>query len=306
MSDANIFKANGKLLISGEYAVLKDALALAVPTTSGQTLEVNYGDDSENPILLWEAYKHDGILWFSATFRLADLKIINSTAVYLAEQFKKILLTIRTLNPDFLIDSKRNIHCRTRLEFPVDWGWGSSSTLIHLLAQFAEIDAFELNRLTFNTSGFDVACANADSPIFYQNTESGRRIEKAVFNPPFADQLYFVHLNQKQNTQFEVGRLDKSLLEDRDWLNEISEISRKMTTVQTLEEFEKLMNLHEELISNKLGFRKIKNTHFPDYEGAIKSLGAWGGDFVMVTKRAEFPEYFLSKNFKTILSFKEL
>ncbi len=37
------FHSNGKLLITGEYAVLDGALALAVPTQFGQSLEVNPG-----------------------------------------------------------------------------------------------------------------------------------------------------------------------------------------------------------------------------------------------------------------------
>lgn len=306
MVESKHFTARGKLLISGEYAVLNGAMALAVPTGHGQTLDVKSGEKSKAPVLFWEAYKNDGSLWFSAAFRTLDLKINNTTAVFSAEQFKKILLAVRTLNPEFLTDTDRDIICKTQLEFPLDWGWGSSSTLIWLLAQFAGVDAFELNQLTFNTSGFDVACAGQNSPVFYRKTNNGREIQKANFNPPFSDSLYFVHLNKKQNTQFNVKNLDKSLLEDSSWLNRISEISQQMADVQTLEEFESLMDEHENLISSQLGFKKVKDLYFSDYEGSVKSLGAWGGDFVMVTKRAGFPNYFESKGYRTIISFKEL
>ena len=53
----------------------------------------------------------------------------------------------------------------------------------------------------------------------------------------------------------------------------------------------------------------VKNKIFPDFWGAIKSLGAWGGDFVLATSskdEATTKDYFNSKGYHTVLLFSEL
>ena len=43
-----------------------------------------------------------------------------------------------------------------------------------------------------------------------------------------------------------------------------------------------------------------------DDKGSVKSLGAWGGDFVLVTKRAGFEDYFKQKGYNIIVPFREM
>lgn len=301
------FKANGKLLISGEYAVLDGALALAIPTRCGQSLNVKYlNSESKNQLLFWEAYLHDNNLWFSAVFNLNNLEIVESTNQKLAENLQNILRSVEKLNPNSFHSENQNIYFRTKLEFPQEWGWGSSSTLLSLLAQFAKIDAFKLNDLTFKTSGYDVACATANSPIFYQILNEKRKIQSISFNPEFKEELFFVHLNQKQDTQISVSQVYKNLPKNEKWVDEISSISENLTMAKNLSEFENLMNRHEELVSSHLNLPKVKDVYFSDYDGSIKSLGAWGGDFVLVTKIDHFEEYFKSKGFSTILKYSDV
>ena len=45
---------------------------------------------------------------------------------------------------------------------------------------------------------------------------------------------------------------------------------------------------------------------FKDYSGEIKSLGAWGGDFILAAGPSSSIEYFQNKGFKTILSYNEM
>lgn len=304
----NLFRANGKLLISGEYAVLDGALAFAVPTRPGQTLEVEYLESNQGPDLRWDAFLQDGSLWFSAEFELSPLSVLNSSDAKFASKLLKVFQAIEQLSPNFFRSQTKNIRCRTQLEFPRDWGLGSSSALIYLLSRFSGADAFELNKLTFNTSGYDVACAGATSPIFFQNSGSERKLEPVEFHPPFAGELFFVHLNKKQDTQTNVSENYRGLPKNAEWLDAVSAISFKMAKSQTLREFERLMNLHEELISSKLNLSKAKDLYFSDYPGEIKSLGAWGGDFIMATGtgREEVEKYFHAKGHHTILGFKDL
>ncbi len=298
--------ANGKLLISGEYAVLDGAIAFAVPTKLGQSLEVSFGEETANPVLIWEAYLVDGSLWFSAEYELKTLTILKSSDAKFASKLLEIFKATSTLNPNFFQNQNRDVYCKTQLEFPKEWGLGSSSTLIYLLAKLTEVNEFELNKLTFKTSGYDVACAGNNSPIIYQNHQQDRRIEPIDFSPEFKEKLHFVYLNQKQDTQQNVAKNYRDLPKDVEWINAVSDISYQISQAENLEAFERLLNQHEDLIALKLGFPKVKDLHFPDYEGAIKSLGAWGGDFVLITERKGFKEYFQSKGFTIVLSFDEM
>lgn len=300
------FRANGKLYIAGEYTVLDGGLSFALPTKLGQTLEVKYEEESDSPQLIWEAFLEDGSLWFSAEFEMKTLSILKSSDAKLASRLFGILQAIEILNPAFIQNQTRNIHCKTQLEFPKDWGLGSSSTLIYLLAQFSGVDEFELNNLTFKTSGYDVACASRNHPILYQLKDGKRRIESLRFQPEFKDDLYFVYLNKKQDTQISVSQTYASKPKNESLVAEISELVGEIIQAETLEEFEKLMDQHETVLSEHLGLPKVKNLYFSDYEGSVKSLGAWGGDFVMVTGRKGFLDYFSSRGYHIILAYKDL
>lgn len=300
------FRANGKLLIAGEYTVLDGGLSFAVPTKLGQTLEVDYLEKSENPTLIWEAFLEDESLWFSAEFELKSLEILNASDKKLAQKLKELFQAIEKINPNFFKNQTQNIHCKTQLEFPKEWGLGSSSTLIYLLAKFAQIDEFELSDLTFKTSGYDVACASQNSPILYQILDDKRKIELINFNPNFLDKIHFVYLNQKQDTQIGVSKQYKSKPKNQPLVDEISNLTQKIVESTSLVEFESYLNQHENLLSNHLEIPKIKDLYFADYRGSVKSLGAWGGDFVMVIEREGFKEYFHSKGYNTIFSYKEI
>ena len=57
------FYSRGKLLLSGEYLVLKGARALALPTKLGQTLSFEKKQSSQ---LIWKSLDKNGLSWFSA------------------------------------------------------------------------------------------------------------------------------------------------------------------------------------------------------------------------------------------------
>ncbi|WP_223843695.1 hypothetical protein [Blattabacterium cuenoti] len=60
------------------------------------------------------------------------------------------------------------------------------------------------------------------------------------------------------------------------------------------------------IISNALNIPTIQEIYFPDYLGIVKSLGAWGGDFVLISYRKGMKNYFNNKGFYTIFSFNEI
>jgi hypothetical protein len=92
-------------------------------------------------------------------------------------------------------------------------------------------------------------------------------------------------------------------------IEQISEISQQIVKVESLELFEKLLQKHEDLMSYILKRKTIKSLLFPDFPGLVKSLGAWGGDFVLMTyegSKTELSAYLAKKGLDTILSYDDL
>ena len=81
---------------------------------------------------------------------------------------------------------------------------------------------------------------------------------------------------------------------------------QKITTSKNISEFEDLIKEHENIIASIIELPKVKDLLFSDYFGEIKSLGAWGGDFILATGTSETPSYFKKKGYQTILSYSEM
>lgn len=296
------FRSNGKLFLIGEYIVMDGAKAFALPTKFGQCLFVE--DSSEENCISWKATKQDQSLWFDAKFSLETLEIISASDEKLSHSLQNILRQTKILNPDFFKTNK-GYSCLTKLEYPQEWGLGSSSTLIDLISQWVEIDPFELNRMTFNTSGYDIACAHHRQPILFSN-QPKIEVEELDLNWNFKDQLFFVYLNQKQDTQAVVGNHYKNKAKDWQMVEELSEMVIKATKVQTLAELEFILVEYQNRLSTYMQIPQAKELYFPDYKGVVKSLGAWGGDFVLVTYREGMEDYFKLKGFNTIIPFSDI
>tara|TARA_B000000475_G_scaffold81810_1_gene66340 strand:+ start:3199 stop:4095 length:897 start_codon:yes stop_codon:yes gene_type:complete len=293
------FFSHGKLLITAEYAVLDGAKALALPTKLGQSLEVK---PIESPEIRWKSFDHNGTLWFETILQLASFEanVTNETAKRLSECF----LAIAKLQPGCFV-AHNGFEMHSRLEFPQNWGLGSSSTLINNLAQWAKVDAYKLLAATFGGSGYDIACAQHPYPITFQkNLKSSPKVEKAVFNPSFKDQLFFVHQNQKQNSRDAIAHYNTLKTTQSLDFSELNALTDALLVATTLEEFEVLMSKHETIVGNLIQHPPIKASHFSDYNGAIKSLGAWGGDFFLATGTEQ--QYFKDKGYNTIIPFKEM
>lgn len=296
------FRSNGKLFLIGEYIVMDGAKAFALPTKFGQCLFVEENIQQENTIS-WKAKKYDDSLWFEAQFELNSLKIIQTSNQKLSESLQNILIQAKSLNPS-LFNSHLGFKCETKLEYPQEWGLGSSSTLIDLIAQWTLVDPFELNKLTFNTSGYDIACAHNAQPILFSNNPI--EVQKIELNWDFIDDLYFVYLNQKQDTQAVVGNHYKN--KERDWelIHYLSSLVEKATTISSLIELEQIVDEYQDKLADFMHQPKVKDLYFSDYGGSVKSLGAWGGDFVLITKREGFEEYFKQKGYTIIVPFRDM
>ena len=191
------FYSNGKLLLTGEYLVIDGAKALAVPTQKGQALTVNeMGKGSQ---LIWKSLTYDQKCWLEVNFSLPDFSIEKSSDQNKSNWLQKLLISVRELNPNFLTNTN-SIEVQTTLDFPRNWGLGSSSTLINNVAQWAQIDPFSLHFKISNGSGYDIACAKEDSPVVYSTKHEIQTINPIQLEKNFFDRVFFVHLNKKQNS----------------------------------------------------------------------------------------------------------
>ena len=296
------FQSNGKLLLTGEYAILDGALGLGMPTRFGQSMTVS---PLEKSLLVWTSYDEKGAVWFKGVYNLESFSEVSSSDSKTSKSLLKILREARNLNPFFLVASD-GYEVDSKLDFPKNWGLGSSSTLINNIAQWAEVDAFELSNKSFGGSGYDIACAQNGSPILYRLNNRQREVKKVNFNPGFKKNLWFVHLNEKQDSRKEIARYTDLNLKIGNLIEEISTITDKTVRCDDLEEFEELLNRHEALLSKALKLPTIKESRFPDFQGTIKSLGAWGGDFVLAIGDEATPDYFKKKGYTTVIPFDDM
>jgi mevalonate kinase len=299
------FYSNGKLLITGEYLVLDGAKALALPTKFGQKLIVEKGNNLE---INWTSYDADGSLWLEETISFEDMLKEKSPAE--PETVKKTLIEILRqgylLNPDFIQKSK-GFRIRTELSFPRKWGLGTSSTLINNIAQWLEINAFDLLNNSFGGSGYDIACAQNDSPILYHLANGKPVIETVSFEPKFAENLYFIYLEKKQSSKAAIASYynNKNETLAKDIISN-NKITSAVLQAETLQEFALALEEHEAGMSTILEMQTIKESLFPDFDGVIKSLGAWGGDFVLVVSKENPAEYFKDRGFRTVVSYTDM
>ncbi|MGQ8337539.1 GYDIA family GHMP kinase [Sunxiuqinia sp. A32] len=295
------YRANGKLLLTGEYFVLKGAKSIALPVRFGQTMEVCSTHDSGH--LSWKAFSQDGI-WFSCKLKVPGFEIIETSDSERAKTLSKIFSTILLLNPE--IEFREGISFETKMDFDPAWGFGSSSTLIYNLASWASVDPFQLNKHCFQGSGFDIACAFAEGPILYQQNH---RIEPIDLDYPFLDPLYFVYSGSKKATLGDVSQFLQENKISESELQQMNELTKQFTSCKTLSDFQLLIREHEELVSLKIGVEPIKNRLFSDFKGELKSLGAWGGDFFLAASNeseSSVQQYFEERGYALIFKWNDL
>ena len=298
------YNSNGKILLTSEYLVLDGALALALPSKLSQTLEVKYTENKNE--INWISYDFNGEIWFSECFVISKDKFSykNKKNKY-SDKIISIFNGIEKLNEDAF--SNLGAEFTTRLEFSKNWGLGSSSTLINNLSLWAKIDPYDLLDLTFKGSGYDIACCNKINPITYVKNKNDRIIKDVDFNPPFKENLFIIYLGHKQNTSEAIKNYRSMSNDINNVIKKINSISLSIMKSTTLNEFEKLIVAHEEIISKTINIEPIKKKLFSDYQsGVIKSLGAWGGDFVLVTGNKSNMSYFSNKGYDEIIPYKDL
>ncbi len=289
--------------------MLDQALSLAIPSILGQHMHVEELDESDRRVLSWRSIAVDGNCWYEGKFTiqkdpLSGLNTLtfdsNSQNHDIGNMLLQILNKAIELNPVFLSD--KSYHIETQLDFDKTWGLGSSSTLICNIAKWAEVDAFELSKVSFGGSGYDIAVGMLGGDVLYRSPSMW---EGYVFNPPFKEQLFFAHLNKKQNSREGINTYREKEVSKK-IVDSISSITENIISCKDFNEFQKLLEEHERIIANVIEKNPVKLNLFSDYPYAIKSLGAWGGDFILVTGNKQNMEYFAKKGYNEIIPYKDL
>lgn len=307
-----LFKANGKLLLTAEYFVLDGARAIALPTKLGQNMMVV--KEQSHKSIIWEAIDFNNNIWMSTEFSNESFEILKTNDVEKSKILIKIFqycLKHTTSDSIKIALNTGGLKFTTKLDFDANWGLGSSSTLVSLFAQWANINPYELLKITFGGSGYDIACATATKPILYNIFNNKAKIEEINFKPDFIDNIYFIYLGKKQNSREGINYYNKLKSSNiYPLVDQISSITDTILALHSLNDFEYYIKMHEDLISNYLKIDKIKDLYFKDYSfGVLKSLGAWGGDFILATSNENYNstiKYFKNKGFKTIFKYSEI
>ncbi len=299
------YYSNGKLLISGEYAVTDGALALALPVKFGQSLEINSNFNSD--ILCWEAYVKNK-LWFFVDYNIENLSIIKTNITSAAEKLISILKAIIESDPEFKQKLKSKIVTHTN--FNKEWGLGTSSTLLSNIAFWAKANPYNLLNITSNGSGYDIAAARETKPFLYRvEKNKNHSIETVNFAENLKENLFFVYLGNKQNSETSLNNYKKRNKVTSKIIDEISEISKYLAFSDDIDTFNRALFNHEEIISSLIGTEPIQKEYFNDFEGQTKSLGAWGGDFILASSKNGqnyITEYFNKKKLNTIFNYNDL
>lgn len=292
------FSAHGKLLIFGEYVVLDACQALSWPTRFGQTLKV-VSSSSETFGVEWISVDWTGKRWFKAYMDEYFVSAATSDLI-ISDRLEALMKGIRQLKPE-LDDDKNLESLEVQSNYPLEWGLGSSATLVSLLAQWAGVDPMELFFLTQKGSGYDVATASSEGPILYTlQSEKNYKVEPIQLSVQDYPGLCFLFLGNKQSSAEGINHYQKTVSNRKELAQEMNTMLQAFYANPTRALLMETMRKSEELLSKHLNLKKVKDKYFPDFPGEIKSLGAWGGDFVMVLPddpQFDSVQYFVSKGY---------
>jgi hypothetical protein len=164
---------------------------------------------------------------------------------------------------------------------------------------------------SFGGSGYDIAAATATGPFTYRRIKENKEnpeVKTSTFNPLFLNKIYFLFSGKKKNSREGISSYRAKSLNPA-YISEISQLTEKILTVEYFSDFCALIKKHEEITGYQLDLIPIQEEYFSDFQGVVKSLGAWGGDFMMILSelpQADILPYFKNKGFSSLFTYKEL
>lgn len=262
-----MFTAFTKFLLTSEYLVLDNVPALATPLRYTQTLTATPLDDN---IITLHAYDHQ---WQQRYDHTRDLDNISGDD--LASQ------SLLFCHQQWLITWGYSL--TTHIDFPRLRWLGTSSTLLSLIAQRSGCDIRELYDHVSNGSWYDIACAQASSPLIY--TRHTRSITPVSLQPSITDHLFFVYSNHKQTSHREVTSYRQRHPHGIDNHNKklFTDITHALLDRQDIASRQELLTTHDTQLAHIL-WRPRLSQQLPRTQqlGVVKPLWARWGDFFMI------------------------
>lgn len=287
-------------MLTGEYMVLRGAETLALPLRLGQKLLIVPYDGEA---IFWESFEPAG-KWFETALHNQSLAVLAGTDESKSNRLREILQHIRKQNPGFLADG--GYWVRTDLDFNPQFGMGSSSTLLAALCEAAGVNPYPVLRETFGGSGYDLACALASGPLVFSMQNGSPLVRPVTLSSQVTPHILFVYSGNKMVSSGEVRKFSAIPVEQT-LVQRFTEITREAVQCQNYADFAALMREHEDRLGMLLE-RPVLQQRFPDFEGTLKSMGAWGGDFFMAVceDTDEAISYFENKGFPTVFRYDEI
>lgn len=306
MQEKSYYK-HGKLLLIGEYFVLDGATALAVPTRRGQRFTVSGPEAAPPTELHWIMVDHSGTETRRIVLPRDAWTTVTPSQDPVTDRLRQLFRAAEELRPGCtaVLPGSR---IRCELEFPADWGLGSSSTLVGFLAEHLGVNAYALLERTFGGSGYDLACADATGPLLYQRDGTSPKLQEYDWSPEWLGTTYFVHLNRKQNSRQALELYQTSDV-DEETLWEANQDARLLLQASHLRAAARVVTGYERLVADVLGLTPVREEYFSDFDGEIKSLGAWGGDFIwaLTERPGEYVrDYFNERGYPTVVGWNEM
>ncbi|MDA8791846.1 hypothetical protein N9N67_01300 [Bacteriovoracaceae bacterium] len=195
-----------------------------------------------------------------------------------------------------------------RFNFHLKYGFGSSSTSIKNISSLFNIDPWKLYFSAVNGSGADLA-ATFFSPgniVLYTKDPLTMKQVTPQWDDIFEKSL-FIYLGSKVSSKKEIDHLNFN--SENKLISQIDNIIHQLFSVNSIDKFIPLLKKHEQLISLINGQEVIQEKLFSDFPGGIKSLGAWGGDYIWAISEKDLEDiktYFKNKNYNQFYSYQEL
>lgn len=299
------FYSKGKLMLAGEYMVVAGSSALSLPLNFGQSLTISFNQDGPHEVL-WKTFEGESQS-VEYSFPIEDINQQRYKPEGNRGYFLRILRGARRINPEFL--AKKGLYvAESLIETGLKPGLGQSSSLLSNIALWAGVDAYRLNRLVSKGSGYDIASARAEGPIRFQKKCPEPIIERVEIDKKILNNIFLVHLNRKEDSEKAISLYLKLLMTKKKAVATMNNIIDKMVAAKSISEFGGLMEQHDELLENILRRKPIKKLYFNEFNGWVKSSGAWGGDYILALTEEDagtVKQYFNEKGFKTVVKLTE-
>ena len=92
-------------------------------------------------------------------------------------------------------------------------------------------------------------------------------------------------------------------------ITKIAHLNQEILNTKSLADFEGYMLEHEAIIAEVIDMPKVKDLYFTDLKGVAKSLGAWGGDFVLLSHQGgldTLKNYCQLKGFEVVIPYQQM